>query len=238
MARPVVLAKALVAASANAICLAQSGVGGTSLLINGATAVAGQAGFFGTPPTSAVLDTQRRVLITSAGNDSAITWTVQGTNDNGAPINCVVTGGNAVAVATPIDFATVSAVIPSAATASTVQVGTNGTGSTPWVRFNPHLSPSVLELAMEFTGTATASAEYTNDEFMSPIPSPVANGAPAAAYAPASPNPVALGVGTLTAITANADARLDNPMLGWRLTITAGQGSVQLTGIQAGIAGN
>lgn len=237
MGQNVTLTKALAASSANCICLSQAGTAGVSLTINGANAVAGQAGMFATPPASAVLDTQRRVLITSAGNDSAITFTVYGYNDAGAPINSTVTGSNGSTVATPIDFASVYKVVPSGNTASTVTVGTNTTGSTPWVLANRHVTPTMIGLALEFpSGSVTASAEYTDDPVTAPIPSPIAGGAPAAAYAPNSPNPNVNIVTGLSAASAYADAVVQDTVYAWRLTVTSGTGTAQLSGQQAGIA--
>lgn len=237
MGQNVTLTKALVASSANCICLSQTGTGGVSLAINGANAVAGQAGMFSTPPTSAVLDTQRRVLISSGGDDRGITFTVYGYSDSAAPINSTVTGTNGATVATPIDFASVYRVVPSGNTASTVTVGTNAIGSTPWVLANRHVTPTMIGLAMEFpSGSATASAEYTLDPITAPIPSPIAGGAPAAAYAPNSPNPNINTVTGLSAVSAYADAVVQDTITAWRLTVTSGTGTAQLSGQQAGIA--
>ena len=60
MANPAVLKKTLAAASANAIALLQTPVSGTKLTLNGAAVVNGVA----------VLDTQRRILL-SFGNEAA-----------------------------------------------------------------------------------------------------------------------------------------------------------------------
>ena len=236
MGQNVTLTKALAAASANCICLSQAGLAGASLTINGALANTPQPGMFGTPPVTAILDTQRRVLITSAGNDSGITFTVYGHNDNGAPINTTVQGANGT-VATPIDFADVYAVIPSGTTASTVTVGTNTVGSTPWVMANRHVTPMNVGLGLEFpSGNVTASAEYTLAPILSAVPSPLAGGAPAAAYAPNSPNPNAETVNNLSSISVAGDATVTEPIYAWRLTVNSGTGTAVLSGQQAGIA--
>lgn len=74
--RPVLLTKTLAAASVNAIAQSQSLGAAGNVTLNGATASGGLA----------TLDTQRRVLITSAGNDSGISFTVFGATDSGTAI--------------------------------------------------------------------------------------------------------------------------------------------------------
>lgn len=77
----------------------------------------------------ATLDQPRRVLFTSAGNDSGITFTVYGTDWNNMPVNEVVTGANATTTYTVYDFKTVTSVVASGASAGTVSIGTNGIAS-------------------------------------------------------------------------------------------------------------
>ena len=77
----------------------------------------------------ATLDQPRRVLFTSAGNDSGITFTVTGTDWNNMPVSEVVTGANATTVYTVYDFKTVTSVVASGASAGNVSIGTNGIAS-------------------------------------------------------------------------------------------------------------
>jgi len=77
----------------------------------------------------ATLDQPRRVLFTSAGNDSGITFTVNGTDWNNMPVSEVVTGANATTVYTVYDFKTVTSVVASGASAGNVSIGTNGIAS-------------------------------------------------------------------------------------------------------------
>jgi hypothetical protein len=77
----------------------------------------------------ATLDQPRRVLFTSAGNDSGITFTVNGTDWNNMPVSEVVTGANATTVFTVYDFKTVTSVVASGASAGNVSIGTNGIAS-------------------------------------------------------------------------------------------------------------
>lgn len=216
MARRVVLTKSLAAASTTSIAAGQTLGAAGNLLINGSAASGGVA----------TLDTQRRVIISSVGNDSGITFTVFGTNQGGASISEKVTGANIGLAATQQDFLTVTQITASGATANTVSAGTNATGSTPWQLLNHHITPDELGLALTFNGVATATVEYTYDAVLPPI----------AIYAPpVVPNPTPIPHSVLNGISALSDGTIDWPINAWRLTVTAGTGTVTLTGIQAGI---
>jgi len=78
---------------------------------------------------TATLDQPRRVLFTSVGNDSGITFTVTGTDWNNMPVSEVVTGANATTAYTVYDFKTVTSVVASGASAGNVSIGTNGIAS-------------------------------------------------------------------------------------------------------------
>ena len=82
MARIVTITKVLAAASVNDICLSQTPVGAGNLTINGADAAGGVA----------TQDTQRRVLFTFAADESARTFGVYGTLQNGTAFAENVTG--------------------------------------------------------------------------------------------------------------------------------------------------
>lgn len=212
--RPVVLTKSLVAASANNICLVQAGTAGVALLLNGATA--------------GVLDSQRRVLITSSADDSLVTFTVKGTDDNGNQVISAFLGSNGATAASPLDFKTVTSIVPSKATTGTVTIGTNTTGSTPWVAFDYHVTPPQLGLAYTLvSGAQTSSIEYTDDEYL--------NGVGVQDPNAASPNPRAITHPVLAGMAANADGKIDWMIRAWRWTITAGAGVGTVTGIQGGL---
>lgn len=109
-------------AVANNICASQSPGGAGNLTINGSAAVNGVGYVPGSP-------TPRRVTITSAGNDSGVTFTVSGTIYSlTGPIGVseTVTGANASVVSTTNAFSTVTSVAISGASAGAVTVGTNG----------------------------------------------------------------------------------------------------------------
>jgi hypothetical protein len=116
-AQSLVLNGALGNAVANNICASQSPGGAGNLTINGTLASAGVA-YLGEP---------RPVYITSAGDDSGITFTVYGTSfsANGGVFAQVetVTGANASVVQTNNLFWTVTRVAVSDASAAAVTVG-------------------------------------------------------------------------------------------------------------------
>lgn len=223
MAVAFILKKQLVAASANAICLQQAPAVAGNLLLNGAL-VAGGVG---------VLDSQRRVLITSGGNDLGVNYTVYGTNDAGTAIQETVAGTNGATVATLQDFKTVTRVTNSAAVAAPgVSVGTNGTGSTPWFVPNPHTTPFEVALAYELvSGAQNASVEISDDEVLAPI------SIYSAGFNQLPPVPTNVFVlAGMTAMIANTEGDVTRTCRGIRLTVNSGLGSGQLVIRQVGIA--
>jgi len=218
MARPVVLTKTLTAGDTNILAEAQT------------LAAAGDVDLDGV--AAGVLDTQRRVLITSAGDDTGVTFTIWGANENGGAIRETVTGADTAAVATNLDFKTVTRIAASGATDGDIIVGTNGVGSTRWANFDMHIpTPNLgLQLAL-LSGSGNVTVEYTS----SPIQIP--RGTPAANLGSDTPRPVVTALGSLTSKTANAVGSITTPITGWRLTVNSGTGSWQLTGVPAGISG-
>lgn len=91
----------------------------------------------------ATLDQPRRVLFTSAGNDSGITFTVNGTDWNNQPVSEVVTGANATTVYTVYDFKTVTSVVASGASAGNVSIGTNAIASSRPVFIDTYADSSI-----------------------------------------------------------------------------------------------
>src|SRR5258707_915484 len=114
MAIPFQATLALAVASATNIAASQSPAAG-AIVLNGSAVTSGVA----------TLDAARRVIVTSGGNDSAITFTVVGTNRGGNPLSETITGGNIAAASTTQDFKTVSSVTHTGTVAGTVTVGTN-----------------------------------------------------------------------------------------------------------------
>jgi hypothetical protein len=211
MAVPVNIPKVLIAASVNCIGKSQTLTAAGNLLLNGASVTAGVA----------ILDTQRQVLITSAGDDTGIKFTITGSNDSGQPINEVVTGVSAAAVASTLDYLNVGTIASSGSIASTVTIGTNGTGSTPWFMPNYNMTPFDAQLNTVVSGSVTYSCQYTMDNFALP--------------ANPTSKPTAITLGTISAKTTADVAALTSPIIGWRTQVTSGTGTVTTKFVQAGI---
>lgn len=151
--RPIVIsAGPLALASANAICLSQTPSAG-ALTLNGATVSGGVA----------VLDTGRRVLITTASNESAKTFTITGTNWSGSIISETIAGPNATTAYTALDFKTVTSVTISASAAGAVQVGTNDIASSPWARMDDY-APGLVSIQCNSTGTVDFTVQSSLDD--------------------------------------------------------------------------
>ena len=122
----------------------------------------------------ATLDQPRRVLFTSAGNDSGITFTVTGTDWNNQSASEVLTGANASTVYTIYDFKTVTSVVASGASAGTVSIGTNGIASSRPVNLDLYADSSIY--VQTDTGGSTAitySIQLTGDnpnDSSNPVP--------------------------------------------------------------------
>ncbi len=221
MARPIIVSKALTASSATNIALVQALGAAGNLVLNGAAVTGGVA----------TLDTARRLLISSVGNDSGLTWTIVGTDYSGGAISEVVTGGNAVPVATLQDFLTVTLIKGSGATVGNVTAGTNGTGSTPWFPMDNHITPFDVGVQTRLvSGAATWTIEVTRERVLSDMQIYRAG----LTNAPSVPVPVPWP--GLVGLAADASGDINAVVLAVRLTITAGTGTVESVFAQAGIS--
>jgi hypothetical protein len=222
--RSVTIIKSLAAASTNIVALAQTPAVGGYAVLNGAAAASLPLGAFGAMTTVAVLDTQRRLYFTSAGNDSANTAIITGLNENGGQIREILTLGNAAAVVSNLDYKVVLSIQFPTGTAGLIMVGTFTTGSTDWYVPNYNLTPFVMQFTTEGSGTIFWNLETTNDlNFFAP---------PSGSNAP---NPV-VNVTTFVANgTLGVPITLNSPVTGWRFTITQGTGVLSAQATQAGI---
>lgn len=128
----------------------------------------------------ATLDQPRRVLFTSAGNDSGITFTVYGNDWNANPVSDVVTGANASTAYTKYDFKTVTRIVASGASAGNVSIGTNALASSRPV-FLDSFADSSISIITDTAGSTGIS--YT------------------IRYSGDNPNATQLGIGTDTYAT-------------------------------------
>ena len=135
---------------------------GASVNVIAHTQTPGGAGNLTLTSTPVTLDTQRRVLLTFAADETGHTFVVYGTKQGGSSIQETVAGTTAGAVATIQDFLTVSRVSISTAATGAIQVGTNGVGATDWQSIDTMREP--VNVAFQVTvgaGTVNYSVQMT-----------------------------------------------------------------------------
>jgi hypothetical protein len=112
----------------------------------------------------ATLDQPRRVLFTSAGNDSGITFTIVGTDWNNQYASEVLAGANATTTYTIYDFKTVTSIVASGASAGNVSIGTNAVASSRPVNLDSYADSSTY-IQTDTGGSAaiTYSIQLTGD---------------------------------------------------------------------------
>ena len=128
--------------------------------INGALATAGVA----TMPHTA-----QRVLITTS--DTTHTFTITGTTQSGAIIS-ETTGVASTTVLSALDYYTVTSIAVSGTLTAAATVGTNGTGSTPWVRLDEWAN-SYVAIQCNVTGTVNYTVQGSMDDPNSNFGTPV-----------------------------------------------------------------
>jgi hypothetical protein len=155
MAKPKEIVFTMAALDADGISLSQTPGGAGNLTITGALATAGVA----------TMDVARRVAFTFAGDDSARTFTITGTDRYGNAMTEAVTGGDTEVIESKRDFKTVSQIAVDAATAAALTVGTNGSASTQWIPLDYHLGDQRLSWsAKESAGAVLGFAIETTME--------------------------------------------------------------------------
>lgn len=131
-----------------------------SITVSAATAGAITVGHYDT----ATLDMARKVGITSAGNDSGITFTITGTDWNGTAISEVLAGANATVATSVLDYKTVTSIRASAAVATTLTVGTTAVAASPWIRFDDYAAMAQVALQCTVSGTVSYTVQQTMDD--------------------------------------------------------------------------
>ena len=226
MSNPSSISYSLVAAVSNGIAQSQTPLAAGNLTLNGSLVSGGVA----------TMDNARRISIASTGADSAIIFTVNGTDRNKNPISQTVTGVATAtgAVATTLDFLTVTSVAVSGATAGAITVGTNSTGSSPWVVDNFLAHFWALAGGITAAANTTYTLEHTYDD-------PNAQGVPVVpqqwsmAAGGAYPPHVYAFAGIVAASGDNQFTYANQPIMAHRFTINSGTGTVTMDSMQAGI---
>lgn len=147
-------------ADPNGVSVSQTPASGgvQSLTITGALASGGVATF----------DIARRVAITSVGDETGRTFTVTGTDRRGTTISEAITGANAGAAESLLDFLTVTAVTTDDDTAGAVEVGTTGTASSGWFVPDKYANEFNVGIGCIASGTLNYDVELTYDNLLDP----------------------------------------------------------------------
>lgn len=200
------------AADADGICASQTpAAGGEQLLtIDGAFASGGVA----------TLDVERKILITSAADDSARTFTITGTTFFGHVITFTVAGPNTASVSFE-NLKIITEVKVDANTAGAITVGTNEEASSAWIVGDINRNPfnGTFEVQYPTGAVATVDLEFTNREH------------------PDFQNVTAQEVQSVSSgITTAANGLIASPASGLRITTTAyTSGTITLSFTQAGM---
>ncbi len=213
MGIPIVFTQVLAALNTTIIAASQSPGTGTIALVNVTSGV--------------TLDVQRRVVLTSGGNDTAINFTIFGTNQVGAPIQDTIAGGNtsSTPAVSNLDFLKITNIVHTGTVTSTIQAGTGSTGSSLWQITNWNPTPINIGYYIESrTGTTTFALEGTLDD---PNILPGNGGLNASGLAYPTPFTISTAIGTTT---------LTMPIVAWRLTTNSGTGTLVIRALQAGLA--
>lgn len=147
-------------ASTTAVCLGQTGT--AAFVINGTlhdTARTSTGVFMAKFP-----GLQRTVSLTSAGNISAVDFTIVGTNLRGVAVTETRAGPNANTVETTAEYHSVTSVTPSANVGTATSLGTGTTGSTNWIVHNTFAQNFQIAGQFDVTATLNYTVNYTDDD--------------------------------------------------------------------------
>jgi hypothetical protein len=121
----------------------------------------------------AVLDTPRRVLLTTAADETAKTVTITGLGWGDSPQTEVITGVNNTTTYSTLDYKTVTSAVASAAMAGAIKLGTNGVASSAPVRFDEY-APGIATVQVVVSGTVNYTVQVSMQDPNSPTDSVLA----------------------------------------------------------------
>jgi len=222
--RPIQKTIDIAAADANGVAEAQTPVGGTPIVLDGALVSNSVATF--------IYPTQ--VTLTSADNLSTVTFTVYGTvlNADGTQTanSEIITGPNNDTVTTTLTFVTVTLITVATITVFTteeVEVGgaAVGIGTGAWLPLDIYTPNQVTTISCNIlaSGTATYSVQYTNEDIFD-----------TAVYATALA--VVHPVAALTSATTDQTAFTTTLMRAVRVNVASGDGQLRVTIVQQSTA--
>lgn len=151
------------ATDADAIATAQTITGAASVTLNGTLVSGGVATIkqTGKDANGRSYSVHGQVVtITSAGDDTGVTFTVVGTDQDGKSITATVTGVSAAAATVAGYWSTVTAVSTSGTTDGNITVGITTASSTPTIPLDTR-NASGCALSVVLSGTATYSVQHT-----------------------------------------------------------------------------
>lgn len=132
----------------------------SSIAISGAAANTITVGRAGT----ATFDKARRVVIVSGGNDTGITFTVVGTDIDGAAQTEAITGVSGSTATGVLSFKTVTSILTSGAVATTVTMGSSAVADSHWVRFDDYGAHAEVAIQVTVSGTINFTVQQTLDD--------------------------------------------------------------------------
>lgn len=174
----------------------------------------------------ATLTQPRRVAIASAGNDAGVTFTVTGTDAHGSTHSETVTGASGAAAHTVLSYKAVTGVVASAATASTMTVGSAADSITGDAAYSTYWFPdtSAIPFAVGIGSSVSGTAAYNvqhmfDDPNTDPTTWTWANNS---------------GIANKSAADGLVSGNYAFPVTGVRVSLISGTGTVTCRLIQAG----
>jgi len=158
----------------------------------------------------------RFVTITSAGDETARTFTIVGVGTNNDNQTETVTGANAGVATSTKTFSFVTSIFVDAATAGAVEAGVTQSGYSQWIPLDIYNPNQVTTISATVSGTVNYSIEYTNEDPFdhSFVHQTVAHPATGGAFTNASTNQTHFTTTLMRAV---------------RYKINSGSGSIRLT---------
>lgn len=158
------------------------------------------------------------VNLTSAGNLSAVNFTIYGIDLKGTAIAEAIAGPNANTVTTTAYFSKVTRIAADAAVGTDVKAGI-GIGRSNWIKGTSFMTPFNATIAVDVTGTINYTVQYTPDD-LELVSSPSIFSHPDSAVVSA---------------TADAVANYAFPIGATRILVNSGSGSLRAVFTQAGL---
>lgn len=179
-------------------------------------------------------DYARRVAITSASNDTGITFTIAGTDWDNNPISEVLTGASGGTATSVLSYKTVTSVLTSGATGGAVEFGSSAVADSQWLYFDRLAANAQVAIQVEGSGTVNWTVSQTLDDITIPqqssnLPTVSNIWAPADVKWVAHPDTALVGSTTTTGVQGNYAY---TPAMA-RLTLNSGTGYARAVFIQS-----